>query len=549
MLTFLAGLTEPIATVCFVADDQGDPVLTPYEEVLAKAQGSDPFSIPNGATPDNNADFRNLLDARFLASFRARLGVPPAPDPSKLPDLVVLGADTAAVQFNMLCSEFSVAAVHGGLFVPLTWSAQSQDPSSPWVFTTKVDMRLSTVDGSAYSKLPADVQQRIKNLSGSAFSVQQLLFDLTNAALETVPTISGVAPGSVAYTLLEQYFVGAYFTEMQKQALPILGCSVSVQSAPPSTLTLTDLNFNVNPYEDPNGQPYPNPTPDQQQAATLNYLCAANHNQLPPAVSFNWNWLDTTQMSDHDGVMAINRNTLANYFKINLAPMVPPNCILVNVDVSLDSASEPHYNWTLTGGQKPNISQPLTGQTVLSFSYSSGSQDDAGLDGDIGAMDIRPSYVMNVDFVGNTVVITQHIVIYVYVRHLQTSGSANMVDKQIVDTFTIGVDAQGRLTTTKTSKLTDNSSTPSVNPVLDFFTNVNQLFDDVSNHVSGFQGSQLTDPPVSIVQDFVFPGGNTFTYKNAAFSDFQDLVSYITYTDPLKGKAGKVTAPVHSATH
>ena len=44
-----------------------------------------------------------------------------------------------------------------------------------------------------------EAQEQIKNLGNQAFSVQQLLFDLDNAALETVPTISGSPLGSVSF--------------------------------------------------------------------------------------------------------------------------------------------------------------------------------------------------------------------------------------------------------------------------------------------------------------------------------------------------------------
>ena len=46
-----------------------------------------------------------------------------------------------------------------------------------------------------------------------------------------------------------------------------------------------------------------------------------------------------------------------------------------------------------------------------------------------------------------------------------------------------------------------------------------------------FASTNLTDVPVSFVQNFVFPGGSTFSFTDASFSDNQDLVSHITYAD------------------
>lgn len=38
--------------------------------------------------------------------------------------------------------------------------------------------------------------------------------------------------------------------------------------------------------------------------------------------------------------------------------------------------------------------------------------------------------------------------------------------------------------------------------------------------------------PVVFAQNFVFPGGNTFIFKDPGFSEYQDLVSHITFADP-----------------
>jgi hypothetical protein len=37
---------------------------------------------------------------------------------------------------------------------------------------------------------------------------------------------------------------------------------------------------------------------------------------------------------------------------------------------------------------------------------------------------------------------------------------------------------------------------------------------------------------LTVVQDFVFPGGRTFAFKTVGFSNHQDLVAHITYADP-----------------
>ena len=51
MKLFLSGLTEPVVTVCYVANSAGQPVEVDYEQLVKSAQGTDPFSVPADATP------------------------------------------------------------------------------------------------------------------------------------------------------------------------------------------------------------------------------------------------------------------------------------------------------------------------------------------------------------------------------------------------------------------------------------------------------------------------------------------------------------------
>jgi hypothetical protein len=260
-------------------------------------------------------------------AFQVQIGIPHVSNPSSLlPNIVTLGSATFAVQFNMLCYQFNVVQLGPG---NKSWLNMSQPANSPWVFASKVNMHLSTVNQSECRNLPPNVQQGIKNLGNTAFSVvQQLIFDLSNVSLTTIPVI---APGTVSYILLQQYFLGAYFTQLQVEleSRPLLGCSIVVQNTPVSTISLTNLNFNVNPYMNPTTLlPYPNLSKDQQRLATLNYLCAANGNAIPPSATFPWNWVDASRLNNYDGVISINRDTLANYFRNQLASYVPKYCIL-----------------------------------------------------------------------------------------------------------------------------------------------------------------------------------------------------------------------------
>jgi hypothetical protein len=531
MKEYLSTAGEPEVVICYIADATGVPTPIDYEQLKKNAQGSDPFAVPNNADPATNQDLKNLFAARFMVGFKAQIGLPPGYAPTAIPDVITLSADASSVSYKLMCSEFIVVQyTPASGYNPASWMNVSQQPGNAWQFNSKVDLRLAPYD-DAYSKLPPAVQAAIKNLGSTAFSVQQLLFDLDNAALESIPTIEGVDSGSNVHELLQKDFLGKYFNTVKQRGQPVLGASVMPSIAPPSTLTMTDLNFEVSPLRGTNGQPIPNPTPAQQDAFTLNYLCAANGRSLPGPSEFTWNWMEMADEANFDGVIAINRNSLRSYFQHSLQNVPGQNCYRPSVRVTAEGLSA-KYEWTMNPGGVPQVTTPATGPTVLSYSYSATASDVAGLNGDIGQLRLSPSFTMDVSFVGNQIVITQHLLIYVRIQSLQTAADGNVVDKTIVDTYTVTANEYGQLVASLHSSESDKSQTPSVNGFLNFFTRVNDLMNDVANWARSVTSTRLADIPVSVVQSFVFPGGKTFVFKDASFSANQDLVGHITYADP-----------------
>jgi len=216
-----------------------------------------------------------------------------------------------------------------------------------------------------------------------------------------------------------------------------------------------------------------------------------------------------------------------------LTPIATLNSVLVHVTVTADPKNlGAIYAWTLTAVQEPTIVQPsaTTGSEVLSYTFSSSSSDKAGLDGAIGTISMTSSYSMNVTFSGAQIIITQHVVFGLGVSFLSSpSGSANIVDRTVVDTYNLFITPEGSLDATLTSAQSNNDFNPSVNPVLNFFTDLNSLTDDIHETIAAFESTLLSDIPLSLIQQFVFPGGATFNFTTVGFSEHQDLVSNIKY--------------------
>src|SRR5262245_37513696 len=128
MKRYLRTLNAQAVAVCFVAGPDGQPIQIDHAELVRKANNTDPFSIPADVSPLQDPRIQNLLEARFLVGFRSRLGLPPGIAPDRIPDVVELGTNTAAVTYNMLCSALDVVELQpgGGYTSRPTWTHLSQ---------------------------------------------------------------------------------------------------------------------------------------------------------------------------------------------------------------------------------------------------------------------------------------------------------------------------------------------------------------------------------------------------------------------------------------
>jgi len=143
---------------------------------------------------------------------------------------------------------------------------------------------------------------------------------------------------------------------------------------------------------------------------------------------------------------------------------------------------------------------------------------------------LSTTYSATVTFSGSTIVITQQLVVFVSVRTLLTSESWNAIDKTITDTYTLAVTETGTLTSSVSTASTDHSDpTPTTNAFVNAFTEINQLSSNIAAWLQSFVATSFRTLPIDVAQIFVFPGGNTFAFKDVVFSQNQDLVSHISY--------------------
>ncbi|REJ58004.1 MAG: hypothetical protein DWQ58_04055 [Microcystis aeruginosa TA09] len=540
---YLDTIDQPITSLCFLVDENGNPSkCVDLDTFKTMTGGIDPFTIPD-QTPYNDPRITTVTQNRFAVGIKLKLGLPANVPLENLPLIVDLGNAANNVTFNLLASEFQIVQNNppSGWGGKGSWQVLSQPSDQPWYFSTKVNLvyqdlnkELDTPYFNQYPDQKQALLNQLQNINSGAFSLQQLLFDLDNAALQSIPSIEGVIKGSNADLVLTKYFIDYYFDSIRKHGEPVLSVHAVANAPDGASLRLTGMEREVAQFVDGNGVVVSDPTPEQKQVTTLAYLCAANNNPLPGAASFNWNWVEPSDVGNESGVISVNRNTLANYFKDILINVVKPACIKPWTQVNAHWYGRYDSNYSLTPYQTPQtITISPSGNEVLTISYASNADANDKSGATYAELDIHSSYKCTVSFNGNTITIVQNLVIWLYSKFDLTATSGNVVDKTLTDTYTLSVGQNGALKVAVNNlPAKDNSQDVDLDWFTAIFVDMNDLINDIKESSKKLVSTNLTDIPAADVQNFVFPGARVFTYKDVQFSENQDLVSKITYGKP-----------------
>ncbi|KAI0436150.1 hypothetical protein F4803DRAFT_557288 [Xylaria telfairii] len=220
--------------------------------------GVNPFDIPAG-TPYDDPRISPLTTALFNIGVKMQIGLPPGVLPRNLPPMVTLGTSATDVGLNLYCSQFTVIqnSPPSGWGSPGTWNVWSQPSGTPWYITTEVDLTVANPDKKLktpyFNSHPDEklaLQRQLKNLSATACSLQQLLFDLDNVLLQDLPQFEAIPADSNAATWMAAFIGNGNGTDPVSQ------------------------------LKDANGVVIQEPATEQTNVSTLDYLCAANNNKL-----------------------------------------------------------------------------------------------------------------------------------------------------------------------------------------------------------------------------------------------------------------------------
>ncbi|THC89158.1 hypothetical protein EYZ11_011398 [Aspergillus tanneri] len=545
---WLSKSSQPIRYFCFLADEAGDPtVQTTLDDVLNKTGGIDPFTIPHG-TATSDPRIVALTKARFAVGFKMQMGLPRGVPPKNLPVIADLVDEASNVTFNLLCSEFVIIQnTPGSSWTQGSWDVWTQGPGDAWYFETQVSLLtadlskdLNTPYFNNHPDVKRELQNKLRNLSGTAFSLQQLLLDLSTAKMKRRPSIQGLPPGSKADLVLQRSFISIYAENAMEQGLPLLSVTAVVQKRDPSPLEMTDFERQVSPLKS-QGAVIKNPTPEQRAATTLDHLCAVQNKTLPPTAGFEWNWVGVHDVTSQSGTISINRSAIGEYLRDQIVRTATKSCLIFECDVSVNALGVATYGWKklpATAPDSANITQ--SGSNVIQIEYYQRGYDEDRCALGYADLGILSEYKGDVTFSGTSVVVKQIARVNVSACWSGTREAFDAFKLTATDTYKISVDQYGALKMTHTGRTeTDDSQDPDVSGIVNFFTGVGDLCRAIKKSLANCTVLNIEAVPFHNLQNFVFPGSLVFTYNSAQFSEHQDLISSITYLDPRRSQRKK----------
>ena len=523
------------------------PALTDFER-LKEEMGFDPFSIPD-QTAVTDQRIAKLLEKKFMFAFQIEIGLPDFPL-DKIPPVIELNKEGSNVTYNMVCKTFKIIAIEAPLYGTPAWRVYDQDKyPEPWVFQFSIDLDLRKDNiTNHFHDLPEETQQMITAMGENMFSVQQLFLDLNAAGLKNTVEIKGLDKTGPLYAFLTGVFINKYIDNLSKNGGIMLGYSVVSQDPFPQNVSIipTSMNFEVSSYKDPSGKA----TADFE-AYTLNYLIMAKNRPMPVPVQFAWNWVEKEQLSQYAGVMSVNRDTFVLYLHGLLSPSLNSiakrptvyfhcNCVQADFTYGCVQEADPQFFNVVKDG----------GTHILSYSFSKYDQSSdstfCGIYETWG--NISATYSVQTDVYLDGTIIRVETVLTMNM-HLNSMGGVvegNFAKKKAVTKYTIGVDAYGKITVDRPDpEITDLSDNVSPDWWLQFISlgQINDVVDSMRNNAKGWLDNFLKNDSSAIQQmlngsqSWVFPGGKTYAFKNALFSDNQDLTANVLYIAPKTSRA------------
>ncbi|KAI6777570.1 uncharacterized protein J7T54_001134 [Emericellopsis cladophorae] len=555
-----------------------EPLILTYDDWLDQMVGyevdgtalSDLFNITDGTTTDELDGLADIFSLylgeedgiehyfEFTGAMEAKLGIPGKTEAEangtldtlmeNLPDVLRFdGIDN--IGFKLLCEDMAIfRPEEGRRGRPDYMKRFDQDAAAPWVFDVKTNLRFNTVN---FQSLPQAVQDQMTAVSGEMFSIEQLLFDVTQPGLADVPSFD------LADSYLENIVSTAFVTEYWKTFLagnegrgPVLGYAAKANTSTVYEGTLVPLDFRlgVTLYRDPEtGQEKQDEV--SRKFNTLNYMCMSREDRPLPSIDYiGWNPLAITAEKGQ-GVVTTHRDHVRNLvIASEFVNAIRQRCYTpyFNTRYDIDLTVEPPKYEAFEGLYLGDLEAPEGSNVNEGSAYSEYHHSSSREFHIAGARTIRVQY--NYDVVvqaspgTNLLEVKQDVLMEIeYVRDPLIGSTkketATHIDRTLTDRLAINVREDGSL-------YAEQQGAPevvkrpeaTVDDFSDYFSTAQKTATTIQEAINELQAAKAFNLDVSgIVSNvgaFVLPAGETtFKYDSVEFSEHGDMRVLMKYRD------------------
>ncbi|MEO1028635.1 MAG: hypothetical protein AAFX02_06200, partial [Pseudomonadota bacterium] len=253
----------------------------------------------------------------------------------------------------------------------------------------------------------------------------------------------------------------------------------------------------------------------------------------------------TDEASSFHGAMSVRREIFANYLNNSISTQLGNICIKPYSHINLSSAG---FKWSASWNISPDNGQSFTYQPAgnaeilkLNYSSSSNSHDKSGLIS--GHFNMSSTTTGSVSVEGNAITIALDSTVTMDFDNGDL-GTATVKGRvggySATAKLLVSVDASGAVSVTEADgypKVTDKGAdidsgfmagldkTVNVgNSLKSMYSNMTSYMQSIPGHIETYLNSTGGK--------WIFPGGQTLVFKDAAFSTYQDFVAHVTYADP-----------------
>ena len=549
---------------------------------------SNPFSLADGQSSSNTSgSAKKIGDDLCAANFDFALQATPFSigyPQDNLPQIITFptNQNSRYVWFDVYFAEFKVVQmIRNGSEWSIRTYQQSADPYNPnpdfWLFHSKVDLELSASTGVDYNDLPEEQKTLYINDTQSTFRVNQLALNLANdeIPLEDINVYQRQISSSnfvpvFQYNPQLKKFTERYWKYVTAHNASNLASTSAPENGENITPAIVDYRFKA--YNDALANAEKGLSQkDKANLTTLNYLIMDIGNNLPAGTpNITWNWLNKQEDNESDGVIALSNQKCMEYilpFLESIKPIISKKPKIDFEDNNKDSKTSltvrlqngdanTFPDWKLNDGTDTyNWNSPVV--TVHDDdSNKSWAKSYLNTSSHVEILDVNGDDPNTVKCIKCFVFCEVHLEAMLDEGADEEHISGWIYAKNTSTYLRIQVDADGKITLINNdddgdakenfqdaigwgryaddlgwSKMVDEQEDKNIKWEYVYntlFPTIEQECDDMLHQALAAFRDSLTQY-FNVANNAIFPGGDTFTFADAAFSDSGDLVSKIKY--------------------